>query len=132
IVGPRAVLATDAIDLRDVNWVAVPGEGRAVQVKVRSTMPAAAATVQPTAAGARGVFAAPQYGVAPGQAGVLYDGERGLGGGWSGGGGWRGGLGPAAPLLDSRRAAAIYPFAPKKAYDRPSWRSSSVGRAAGS
>src|SRR5262245_15477373 len=82
VVGPRAALGTDAIDLRDVNWVAVPGEGRAVQVKVRSTMPAAAASVQPTAAGARVVFAEPQYGVAPGQAGVLYDGERVLGGGW--------------------------------------------------
>jgi len=82
VVGPKAALAMDAIDLRDVNWVAAPGEGRAVQVKVRSTMPAVAATVQPTAAGARVLFAEPQYGVAPGQAGVLYDGERVLGGGW--------------------------------------------------
>jgi tRNA-specific 2-thiouridylase len=27
-------------------------------------------------------FAAPEYGVAPGQAAVLYEGERVLGGGW--------------------------------------------------
>jgi len=27
-------------------------------------------------------FAAPEYGVAPGQAAVLYDGDRVLGGGW--------------------------------------------------
>jgi tRNA U34 2-thiouridine synthase MnmA/TrmU len=29
-----------------------------------------------------GRFQSPVYGVAPGQAAVLYDGERGLGGGW--------------------------------------------------
>ena len=32
--------------------------------------------------GNRIVFAAPEYGVAPGQAAVLYGGERVLGGGW--------------------------------------------------
>jgi len=31
---------------------------------------------------ARLVFAAPEYGVAPGQAAVLYAGDRVLGGGW--------------------------------------------------
>ena len=32
--------------------------------------------------GDRLVFDAPEYGVAPGQAAVLYDGDRVLGGGW--------------------------------------------------
>ncbi|MGJ3626533.1 aminomethyltransferase beta-barrel domain-containing protein [Sphingomonas sp. MMS24-JH45] len=32
--------------------------------------------------GDRLVFGAPEYGVAPGQAAVLYDGDRVLGGGW--------------------------------------------------
>jgi len=60
----------------DWNWL---GEDqRAVSVKVRSLAPAVAA--------ARGGdwirFDQPEYGVAPGQAAVLYDGTRLLGGGW--------------------------------------------------
>jgi tRNA-uridine 2-sulfurtransferase len=83
IVGPKAALATAEIALRETNWLSEMGDaGRAVQVKVRSTAPAVAATVNATAAGGQVVFAEPQYGVAPGQAGVIYDGERVLGGGW--------------------------------------------------
>jgi tRNA-uridine 2-sulfurtransferase len=83
IVGPKAALATTEIVLRETNWLSEMGDaGRAVQVKVRSTAPAVAATVDATAAGVHVVFAEPQYGVAPGQAGVIYGGERVLGGGW--------------------------------------------------
>jgi tRNA-specific 2-thiouridylase len=53
-----------------------------VQVKVRSTTPAVPAIAFAAPGGARVVLAEPQYGVAPGQACVLYDGNRVLGGGW--------------------------------------------------
>jgi tRNA-specific 2-thiouridylase len=47
-------------------------------VKVRSM----AKPVPARMVGERLVFDAPEYGVSPGQAAVLYDGERVLGGGW--------------------------------------------------
>jgi tRNA-specific 2-thiouridylase len=90
VVGPRAALAIASITVRDINWLGdrplgdapLGAGGHAVQVKVRSTTPAVPATAFPAAGGARVALAEPQYGVAPGQACVLYDGERVLGGGW--------------------------------------------------
>jgi len=85
IVGPKPALAAVAMSLRDVNWLgAAPaaGEGLGVAVKVRSTTPAVPATAFAADEGARVAFAEPQYGVAPGQACVFYDGDRLLGGGW--------------------------------------------------
>jgi tRNA-uridine 2-sulfurtransferase len=84
VVGPRAALGVTSFRLRDVNWLSrtPAGEGMAVAVKVRSTTPPVAATVHAEGAGARVDLAAPQLGVAPGQACVLYDGSRVLGGGW--------------------------------------------------
>jgi tRNA-uridine 2-sulfurtransferase len=91
VVGPKAALATASLLVRDVNWLgdrplgdgSLGTGGHTVQVKVRSTTPAVPATAFATTAdGARVVLAEPQYGVAPGQACVLYDGERVLGGGW--------------------------------------------------
>ena len=52
-------------------------------VKLRSTQPPAAAVVHAHANGSATVaLAAPQYGIAPGQAAVFYAGDRMLGGGW--------------------------------------------------
>ncbi len=86
VVGPRAALARDRVWLRDVNWLGgeAPGAaGRALQVKLRSTQPAAPAKVALGDDGAAEVrLDAPQHGVAPGQAAVFYDGTRVLGGGW--------------------------------------------------
>ncbi len=84
VVGPRPALAVAAMRLREVNWLCAPASegGVAAQVKVRSTTPAVPATVFADGDGARVSFAAPQYGVAPGQACVFYAGERVLGGGW--------------------------------------------------
>ncbi|MGE0118758.1 MAG: tRNA 2-thiouridine(34) synthase MnmA [Dongiaceae bacterium] len=85
IVGPKSALAAVAMSLRDVNWLgAAPaaGGGLGVAVKVRSTTPAVPAAVFTAGEAARVAFAEPQYGVAPGQACVFYDGERLLGGGW--------------------------------------------------
>jgi len=77
VVGPRAALAVAAVDLVDVNWLGPPAG--AVAVKVRSTAanaPAAADVVT-----GRLTFGEPEYGVAPGQSAVVYDGTRVLGGG---------------------------------------------------
>jgi tRNA-specific 2-thiouridylase len=86
VVGPRAALARDRVRLAELNWLGgtLPGpEGRAVQVKLRSAQaPAAARVYSDGASGAELILDQPQYGIAPGQAGVLYDGSRVLGGGW--------------------------------------------------
>jgi tRNA-specific 2-thiouridylase len=51
--------------------------------KIRNTAPATAATLYPASGGfATVIFAAPEFGVSPGQACVFYDGDRVLGGGW--------------------------------------------------
>lgn len=81
VVGPREALAVTELTLREVNWLdaALP-EDWAVTVKVRSTAPDTPARI--SAEGWRVTLDPPQYGVAPGQACVVYDGDRVLGGGW--------------------------------------------------
>jgi tRNA-specific 2-thiouridylase len=74
IAGPRAALAVAAMQLEGINALA-PLAGD-VMVKVRSMAPLAAGVW----AGDRLAFAAPQFGVAPGQAAVAYRGSRVLGG----------------------------------------------------
>jgi len=76
VVGPRQALAVGAMRVVDWNWLGE--EQREVGVKVRSLAPAVPAIRE----GEWVRFAGPQYGVAPGQAAVLYDGTRMLGGGW--------------------------------------------------
>jgi tRNA-specific 2-thiouridylase len=75
VVGPRRALAVGAALVDGINWLA---EGQsAVEAKVRSL-------ARPVAGqwdGQRLTFATPEYGVAPGQSAVFYDGERLLGGG---------------------------------------------------
>jgi tRNA-specific 2-thiouridylase len=76
VVGPRSALAVGAMRAADWNWL---GEDqREISVKVRSLAPAVTATRD----GDWIRFAQPEYGVAPGQAAVVYDGTRLLGGGW--------------------------------------------------
>ena len=86
VVGPRAALAQTRIRLRGLNWLAaplVPGKPRAVSVKVRSMRPPAPARIEAAEAGCALVtLDGAEHGVAPGQACVVYDGERVLGGGW--------------------------------------------------
>ncbi len=86
IVGPREALARDRIILKETNWVGdVPLSSTplSVMVKIRSNQHPAPAQV---ALGQDGdlevILEAPQYGVSPGQACVIYDGDRVLGGGW--------------------------------------------------
>ena len=62
--------------VEQINWIA---EDQAdVGVKVRSLAPPVAASID----GDEVQFAGAEYGVAPGQAAVFYDGTRLLGGGW--------------------------------------------------
>ena len=85
VVGPRAALAETRLSLGEVNWLGPPAEvGMAVTAKLRSTQLAVPATFfnGATNGDAELVLDAPTDAVAPGQAAVLYDGERVLGGGW--------------------------------------------------
>ena len=81
VVGPRSALAVAAARVEGINWLAE--DQREVQAKVRSLARPVEATLSPAPAqaGARLFFASPEYGVAPGQSAVFYDGERLLGGG---------------------------------------------------
>lgn len=77
VVGPRAALAVSAVTLEDCNWLGDPS-GSDIAVKVRSMARPARARV----VGRREVrFAEPEHGVSPGQAAVIYDGDRVIGGG---------------------------------------------------
>ena len=87
VVGPRGALRQTRVRLAELNWLArdpPAATGMALAVKLRSAQPPAAATIYPGAESgmAELVFAEPAQAVAPGQAAVLYDGERVLGGGW--------------------------------------------------
>ncbi|MGH6946053.1 MAG: tRNA 2-thiouridine(34) synthase MnmA, partial [Kiloniellales bacterium] len=85
VVGPREALARDRVVLREVNWLAAerPGpEGRAVAVKLRSAMAPVAARLFLAGDGGELRLDAPHYGMAAGQAAVIYDAARVLGGGW--------------------------------------------------
>jgi tRNA-specific 2-thiouridylase len=86
VVGPRQALARQTVKLRAMNWLdasMTPGESRSVNVKLRSAQAPIAAVVTALGEGrAELVLDEPAFGVAPGQAGVLYDGSRVLGGGW--------------------------------------------------
>ncbi|WP_265587832.1 tRNA 2-thiouridine(34) synthase MnmA [Sphingomicrobium arenosum] len=75
VVGPKAALAVSAASIEDMNWI---GETQAlVDAKVRSLAPPVPARLENGAVR----FETPQYGVAPGQSAVFYEGERLLGGG---------------------------------------------------
>ena len=85
VVGPRAALAETRLSLGEVNWLGPqPVPGTAVAAKLRSTQLPVGARFYPsgTKEDAVLVLDAPAGPVAPGQAAVLYDGERVLGGGW--------------------------------------------------
>jgi tRNA-specific 2-thiouridylase len=75
VVGPRRALAIEAMRVADWNWI---GEDQhEVSVKVRSL----AAPVAGAKDGEWIRFERAEYGVAPGQAAVIYEGSRLLGGG---------------------------------------------------
>jgi tRNA-uridine 2-sulfurtransferase len=85
IVGPRAALAETRLLLGELNWLASPApEGMGVMAKLRSAQLPVPARLYPGAENGEAelVLETPAGAVAPGQAAVLYYGERLLGGGW--------------------------------------------------
>lgn len=77
VVGPKHALAVGAARLTDINWLGGNFSGT-LSAKVRSLAKPVAARLE----GDRLIFAASEFGVAPGQAAVLYEEDRVLGGGW--------------------------------------------------
>jgi len=85
VVGPRAALGTQRVALAGINWLgeAPAADGLTVRVKLRSAQPPLPARLfLDGAGGGAAVLDEPAFGVAPGQACVVYDGTRVLGGGW--------------------------------------------------
>lgn len=85
LVGPKALLAVGAARLIETNRIGPLPSGAALTAKVRSlAKPVPIFLDGPLGLGAATTirFAAPEYGVAPGQAAVLYAGDRVVGGGW--------------------------------------------------
>ncbi len=86
VVGPRDMLRSRRIALRELNWLGdgpLAGE-QEVLVRVRSTRQPVPALVRPAEDGAEVTLLASEEGVARGQACVFYapEGTRVLGGGW--------------------------------------------------
>jgi Predicted tRNA(5-methylaminomethyl-2-thiouridylate) methyltransferase, contains the PP-loop ATPase domain len=77
VAGPKAALATDRVSARGRLYA----DAGAVDVKLRYRSPATGARVEPTASGFRLLLDEPAYGVARGQAAVLYDGDVVVGAG---------------------------------------------------
>ena len=79
VVGPREALATRTIRIADVNWLgdaslaAIGPDGMEVAVRVRSTREPRPALLRPLGEGAEVELLAPEDGVSPGQACVIYD-----------------------------------------------------------
>ena len=83
IVGAKEDLAQDIIPLEDTNWLIDLNEGpRHVQVKLRSVMQPVSAKLVTENGLSRLHLDTPQFGIAPGQAAVIYEGDRVIGGGW--------------------------------------------------
>ncbi len=89
VVGPKHMLATRTIPVKEINWLGdapfASQEEWHVSVRVRSTRPPAEAILRPlTETTAEVELLAPEEGVSPGQACVFYDPDssRIYGGGW--------------------------------------------------
>lgn len=85
LVGPRAMLAVSAARIVETNRIGPVPEGVELTAKVRSLAKPVPVTLDgPLGDGADTTirFASPEYGVAPGQAAVIYAGDRVIGGGW--------------------------------------------------
>ncbi len=85
VVGPKEALARDRVFVGEMNWLIPAPAGAPIPcaVKLRSAQPLASATITPLPDGRALVdLDGAQFGVAPGQACVIYQGDRVLGGGW--------------------------------------------------
>ncbi len=82
-VGPRRAGLVGTVELEDANRLGDWPLGRELAIKHRYNEPAVPGVVELAHGNTATVaFKASQSGVAPGQAAVVYDGERVLGGGW--------------------------------------------------
>ncbi len=84
LVGPKRMLAVSSARIVETNRIG-PLPDLPLTAKVRSLAKPVPVTIEGTfgdGADCTLHFAAPEYGVAPGQAAVIYAGERVLGGGW--------------------------------------------------
>jgi tRNA-specific 2-thiouridylase len=84
VIGTRADLARHVVEADRLNWlVEDPSDEIRCTAKIRyQHTPADCVAERLGRDRLRVTFDSPQHGVAPGQAVVLYDGERVLGGGW--------------------------------------------------
>jgi tRNA-specific 2-thiouridylase len=83
-VGPRRLLAVGAARLVETNRIGpLPAGGLTAKVRsMAKPVPVEIDGPLGDAAGCRIAFETPEYGVAPGQAAVIYHGDRLVGGGW--------------------------------------------------
>lgn len=84
VLGPDSALFSRELFAGRMNWISIPEPGFPIRVtaKTRYSQREAAATVEPLPGGQiRAVFDEPQRAITAGQAVVLYDGERVIGGG---------------------------------------------------
>lgn len=90
LVGPESALAATSFIIRDVNWLVgstISESGMEVNIKARSTQQAVEATAFPLPGNmARIQLKSPQRAITPGQACVMYQSTRVVGGGWIVGG----------------------------------------------
>lgn len=96
LVGPKAMLAVRTARLGDTNRIGRMPQGAQLTAKVRSlAKPVPIILEEELGGGAPSVirFLQPEFGVAPGQAAVIYDGDRVVGGGW---------IEETAPWVDQR------------------------------
>ena len=83
VVGPREELWAGSVELQELNWLADPPQvGQEILVQLRHRAPAAPARLlESTDRKVRLLLHEPRFAVTPGQSGVLFSGERVLGGG---------------------------------------------------
>ncbi|MBP6984958.1 MAG: tRNA 2-thiouridine(34) synthase MnmA [Alphaproteobacteria bacterium] len=82
VVGPKEMLACQHIELKDLNLLVDKLPIGPISVKIRSTQKPLPATLKRIDAKIFVELHTPEYGVAPGQACVFYQGTQVLGGGW--------------------------------------------------
>ncbi|CAH57941.1 tRNA 2-thiouridine(34) synthase MnmA [Ehrlichia ruminantium] len=85
-VGPKSALLQNKLYIREINWLAkekIPHNGLNVKVKLRSSHSGSPATIFPNNNNTATILLQDSYcTVTPGQACVIYDHDRMLGGGW--------------------------------------------------
>ena len=84
-VGPKRMLAVESVEVIETNCIGPIPEGTQLAAKVRSLAKPVPIRLEGALGDGATVqmhFASPEFGVAPGQAAVIYADERVIGGGW--------------------------------------------------